>query len=159
LRAFGGATSIEFGEYMRIVVGADNRGYELKDALADSLREGGHEVLDVGTNGPESVDYPDIALAVGEAIRDGRAERGVLVCGRGMALDPSGSCYWPGEEDPEAWEWRREQAALMKSGETALLSHHQLMRSTPAGGVGRPVGQPSAKATTPMHPASAGRLW
>src|SRR5438128_7958276 len=68
---------------MRIVVGADHRGYELKNALAASLRENGYDVLDVGTNGPDSVDYPDIALAVGEAIRDGRAERGVLVCGGG----------------------------------------------------------------------------
>src|SRR2546426_11733715 len=69
---------------MRIVVGADHRGYELKNTLAASLREGGHEVLDVGTSGPDSVDYPDIALAVGEAIREGRAERGVLVCGSGV---------------------------------------------------------------------------
>jgi len=69
---------------MRIVLGADHRGYELKDALAEGLRDAGHEVLDTGTHGPEPVDYPDIALAVGEAIRDGRAERGVLVCGSGV---------------------------------------------------------------------------
>lgn len=69
---------------MRIVVGADHRGYQLKGALADAIRAAGHEVLDVGTNGPESVDYPDIALFLGEAILDGRAERGVLVCGSGV---------------------------------------------------------------------------
>jgi ribose 5-phosphate isomerase B len=69
---------------MRIVLGADHRGYELKDALVESLREGGHEVTDTGTHGPEPVDYPDIALAVGEAIREGRAERGILVCGSGV---------------------------------------------------------------------------
>jgi ribose 5-phosphate isomerase B len=69
---------------MRIVVGADHRGFELKDALAAALREAGHEVTDTGTHGPEPVDYPDIALAVGEAIREGRAERGVLVCGSGV---------------------------------------------------------------------------
>jgi ribose 5-phosphate isomerase B len=69
---------------MRIVVGADHRGYQLKDALADAIRATGDEVLDVGTNGPESVDYPDIALAIGQAILDGRAERGVLVCGSGV---------------------------------------------------------------------------
>jgi len=80
---------------MRIVVGADHRGYELKDALADSLREGGHEVLDVGTNGPEPVDYPDVALAVGETIRDGRAERGVLVCGSGVGAAIA-ACKLPG---------------------------------------------------------------
>src|SRR2546428_13815999 len=80
---------------MRIVVGADHRGYELKNALAASLRENGHDVLDVGTNGPDSVDYPDIALAVGEAIRDGRAERGVLVCGSGVG-DAAAACKLPG---------------------------------------------------------------
>lgn len=69
---------------MRIVVGADHRGYELKGALADTIRAAGHEVLDVGTNGPESVDYPDIALAISEVILDGRAERGVFVCGSGV---------------------------------------------------------------------------
>lgn len=69
---------------MRIVVGADHRGYQLKDALADAIRESGHDVFDVGTNGPESVDYPDIALAIGEAVIDGRAERGVFVCGSGV---------------------------------------------------------------------------
>ena len=71
---------------MRIVAGADHRGYELKDALAAGLREGGHDVLDVGTNRPDAVDYPDIALAVGEAIREGRAERGILVCGSGIGM-------------------------------------------------------------------------
>ena len=69
---------------MRIVVGADHRGYQLKGVLADAIRAAGHEVVDVGTNGPESVDYPDMALAIGEAIVDGRAERGVFVCGSGV---------------------------------------------------------------------------
>jgi len=69
---------------MRIVLGADHRGYELKDVLAEGLREAGHEVLDIGTHGPELVDYPDVALTLGEAIREGRAERGILVCGSGV---------------------------------------------------------------------------
>jgi RpiB/LacA/LacB family sugar-phosphate isomerase len=69
---------------MRIVLGADHRGYELKNALAARLRAQGHDVLDVGTNGPESVDYPDIALAIGGAIQRGRAERGIFVCGSGV---------------------------------------------------------------------------
>ena len=69
---------------MRIVVGADHRGYELKDEIAAALRRAGHEVLDVGTNSADSVDYPDYARAVGEALTDGRAERGVLVCGSGV---------------------------------------------------------------------------
>ena len=69
---------------MRIVIGADHRGYELKDQIAAALREQGHEVLDVGTNSADSVDYPDYSRAVGEAIVDGRAERGIIVCGSGV---------------------------------------------------------------------------
>ena len=69
---------------MRIVIGADHRGYELKDEIAAALKRDGHEVLDVGTNSADSVDYPDYARAVGEAIVDGRAERGILVCGSGV---------------------------------------------------------------------------
>ncbi len=69
---------------MRIVVGADHRGYELKDQIATALKRAGHHVLDVGTNSADSVDYPDYSRAVGEALTDGRAERGVLVCGSGV---------------------------------------------------------------------------
>lgn len=69
---------------MRIVVGADHRGYELKDEIAAALKGAGHEVVDVGTDSAESVDYPDYARAIGEALRDGRAERGILVCGSGV---------------------------------------------------------------------------
>ncbi len=69
---------------MRIVVGADHRGYELKDEIADALKQAGHEVLDVGTHSADSVDYPDYARAIGGALTDGRAERGVLVCGSGV---------------------------------------------------------------------------
>ena len=66
-----------------IAIGADHAGYELKDEVGRILRDAGYDVLDLGTNGPESVDYPDFARAVGEAIQDGRAERGVVVCGSG----------------------------------------------------------------------------
>lgn len=69
---------------MRIVVGADHRGYQMKDEIAAALRRAGHQVLDVGTNSADSVDYPDYARAIGEALTDGRAERGVLVCGSGV---------------------------------------------------------------------------
>ncbi len=69
---------------MRLVVGADHRGYCLKDTIAEHLRSRGHDVLDVGTNDGNSVDYPDLALAVGRAIQSGQAERGFLVCGSGV---------------------------------------------------------------------------
>lgn len=69
---------------MRLVVGADHRGYCLKNVIAEHLRALGHDVLDVGTNDADSVDYPDLALAVGRAILEGQAERGFLVCGSGI---------------------------------------------------------------------------
>ncbi len=69
---------------MRIVVGADHRGYELKDEIAAALKQAGHETLDVGTHSADSVDYPDYARAIGGVLTDGLAERGVLVCGSGV---------------------------------------------------------------------------
>ena len=66
-----------------IAIGADHAGYELKDEVGQVLRRAGYEVLDLGTNGPESVDYPDYAEAVGRAVTDGRAWRGIVVCGSG----------------------------------------------------------------------------
>lgn len=69
---------------MRIVVGADHAGYELKQVLAAYLRHRGHEVLDIGTNSDDPVDYPDYADALSQAVLDGRAERGLLICGSGV---------------------------------------------------------------------------
>jgi RpiB/LacA/LacB family sugar-phosphate isomerase len=69
---------------MRIVVGSDHGGYELKQNVADGLRRDGHDVLDVGTDSVAPVDYPDFAEAVGAAVIAGRAERGVLICGSGV---------------------------------------------------------------------------
>ncbi len=69
---------------MRIVVGSDHAGFALKQDVAESLRREGHDVLDVGTDSTAPVDYPDSAEAVGQAVIDGRAEKGVLVCGSGV---------------------------------------------------------------------------
>jgi len=69
---------------MRIVLGADHAGFELKQNLAAFVRGLGHEVLDVGTDSAAAVDYPDFAEKVGLAIRDGQAERGILICGSGV---------------------------------------------------------------------------
>jgi len=69
---------------MRIVVGADHAGFVLKQEVAEMLRRAGHEVLDVGTDSTAPVDYPDSAEAVGRAVMEDRAERGVLVCGSGV---------------------------------------------------------------------------
>jgi ribose 5-phosphate isomerase B len=69
---------------MRIVVGSDHAGFLLKQEVAESLRRSGHEVLDVGAHSAEPSDYPDFAEAVGKAVLEGRADRGVLLCGSGV---------------------------------------------------------------------------
>jgi ribose 5-phosphate isomerase B len=71
---------------MRIALSADHAGYLLKDELAQWLREEGHEVTDLGTDGPESVDYPRFGAMLAEAIADGRAERGITICGSGIGV-------------------------------------------------------------------------
>jgi len=71
---------------MRIAIGADHAGVALKDQLKQWLIERGDAVDDVGTFTADSVDYPDYAAAVGHAVAEGRAERGVLVCGSGIGM-------------------------------------------------------------------------
>jgi len=69
---------------MRIAVGCDHAGFPLKAPAVQELKRLGHEVIDLGTNSVEAVDYPDFAQAVGEAVMRGEAERGLLVCGSGV---------------------------------------------------------------------------
>jgi RpiB/LacA/LacB family sugar-phosphate isomerase len=69
---------------VRIAVGADHAGFELKQEVAASLRKQGHEVVDVGTDSTAPVDYPDFAEKVSLAVRDGKAEKAVLICGSGV---------------------------------------------------------------------------
>jgi ribose 5-phosphate isomerase B len=71
---------------MRIALAADHAGYLLKDELKATLAQQGHDVLDLGTNSPAPVDYPDSAEAVAGAIREGDAERGIIVCGSGAGV-------------------------------------------------------------------------
>lgn len=71
---------------MRISIGADHAGYAYKSILVPWLEEASHEVLDEGTFGPESVDYPDYAAAVGYRVAGGEAERGILVCGSAIGV-------------------------------------------------------------------------
>ena len=71
---------------MRIALSADHAGYELKDALAEWLRDTGHEVSDLGTNGPESVDYPDYGARLARVVAAGEAERGIAICGSGIGI-------------------------------------------------------------------------
>ena len=71
---------------MRIALAADHAGYLLKNELKAKLAEQGHDVLDLGTDSPAPVDYPDSAEAVASAIRGGQAERGIIVCGSGAGV-------------------------------------------------------------------------
>ena len=68
---------------MRVAIGADHAGFQLKEDLAKLLADQGYAMLDMGTHSEAPVDYPDYAAAVGRAVREGRADRGVLVCGSG----------------------------------------------------------------------------
>ncbi len=69
---------------MRIAVGADHAGFELKENVRAFLQKAGHEVVDLGTHNLDPVDYPDYAEAVGRALREGKAERGIVICGSGV---------------------------------------------------------------------------
>jgi ribose 5-phosphate isomerase B len=71
---------------MRIVLTADHAGVDLKDELATWLGEQGHDILDLGTHSHESVDYPRFGVMLAEALADGRAERGISVCGSGIGV-------------------------------------------------------------------------
>ncbi len=71
---------------MTIACGFDHAGFPLKDEVLTILQEAGHDTLDLGTDSTAPVDYPDVALKVARAVRDGRAERGVLVCGSGAGV-------------------------------------------------------------------------
>ncbi len=69
---------------MKIVIGSDHAGFQLKNAMGDVIRALGHSVLDVGAFNENPSDYPDFAAAVGRAVLDRTADRGVLICGSGV---------------------------------------------------------------------------
>jgi len=73
---------------MKVAIGADHAGFALKERVGQYLKSKGYTVLDMGTDSAESTDYPQYAFKVAEAVRDGRADRGVLVCdsGNGIAI-------------------------------------------------------------------------
>lgn len=69
---------------MKVAVGSDHAGFPLKAKVSAAIASRGHEPIDLGTHDTQPVDYPDIARSVGEAIQDGRAARGILLCGSGV---------------------------------------------------------------------------
>jgi len=80
---------------MRIAIGADHAGFEMKRDLAAYMAKNGHEVIDMGTHTSAPVDYPDIAEAVAQAVRNGQADRGIVVCGSGAGAAIA-ACKFPG---------------------------------------------------------------
>jgi ribose 5-phosphate isomerase B len=97
---------------MRIALAADHAGYLLKDELAGWLREKGYEVSDLGTNGPESVDYPEFGAKLARFIAAGKAERGIAVCGSGIgisiAVNREPACRCARVEEPLSAQLSRE---------------------------------------------------
>ena len=97
---------------MRIALAADHAGYLLKDELVRWLREHGHEVADLGTNGPESVDYPEYGRKLARAVAQGEADRGIAVCGSGIgisiAVNRDPSCRCARVDDPLSAQLSRE---------------------------------------------------
>lgn len=71
---------------MRIAIGTDHAGWPYKETLIEDLEASGHEVTDLGTHGPDSVDYPDFARPVAESVARGEADRGILLCGSAVGV-------------------------------------------------------------------------
>jgi ribose 5-phosphate isomerase B len=78
--------SLQEANEMRIAVGADHAGFPIKDEVIQVVKQAGHRVLDVGAFNAEPSDYPDFALAVGQALQNGEVDRGILLCGSGVGV-------------------------------------------------------------------------
>jgi ribose 5-phosphate isomerase B len=76
---------------MIVAIGFDHAGFPLRERLLPLIASQGHEVIDLGTDNAEPIDYPDKALEVGRAVAEGRAERGILVCGSGAGVSVAAS--------------------------------------------------------------------
>lgn len=97
---------------MRIALASDHAGFALKDELAAWLRDSGHMILDLGTNSPDSVDYPQFGSRLATAVASGEAERGVAVCGSGIgisiAVNRNPKCRCARVDDPLSARLARE---------------------------------------------------
>lgn len=105
-----GSSSGNVGTDRVVALGSDHAGYLMKDMLRDELTSQGYKVLDLGTNSPDSVDYPDFGAAVADAVAGGKADCGVVVCGSGIGISIAAN------RNPGA------RAALCHSGLEAQLS-------------------------------------
>ena len=93
-----------------IAIASDHAGFELKSALQQELIDQGYDILDLGTNSLNSADYPDFGYAMADALKDGHAARGVLVCGSGIGMSIAANRY------------RQIRAALVQDVEAARMS-------------------------------------
>lgn len=100
----------------RIAIGADHAGYELKEEILKHLQEKGMEVLDKGTNAPDSVDYPDHAHAVAQAVSDGTAPIGVVICGSANGVNITANKH---HGVRSALAWRPDVARLAREHNNA----------------------------------------
>ena len=118
---------------MRIALAADHSGYVLKDELATWLRETGHDVIDLGTNGPESVDYPQFGAKLAEAVANGSADRGVAVCGSGIgisiAVNRNPACRCARVDDPLSAALAREHNDANVLAMGARLIGHDMAKA------------------------------
>jgi ribose 5-phosphate isomerase B len=118
---------------MRIALAADHAGYALKDDLNAWLRELGHETIDLGTNGPESVDYPAFGKRLAEAVASGEAERGIAVCGSGIgisiAVNREPKCRCARVDDPLSAALAREHNDANVLAIGARLIGHDMARA------------------------------
>lgn len=96
---------------LRIAVGADHAGFSYKKAIADHLALLGHQVTDFGTYGPDSVDYPDFAHPVAEAVETAKADFGILVCGSGNGVAITANKH---DGVRAGLAWNAEVAALVR---------------------------------------------
>jgi len=96
---------------MKIAIGCDHAGFPYKDIIIKALNKEGHEVIDHGTNSPDSVDYPDFVHPVASMVDAGEVERGILICGSG-----NGVCMTANKHDGvrAALCWKREIAELAR---------------------------------------------
>ena len=97
---------------MRIALASDHAGFALKDELAAWLRDSGQVVIDLGTNGPDSVDYPEFGARLANAVASGEADRGIAVCGSGIgisiAVNRNPKCRCARVDDPLSARLARE---------------------------------------------------
>ena len=86
-----------------VAIASDHAGYDLKAIVAEELSEMGYQVLDLGTDGPQSVDYPDFGAALAKAVQAGEVERGILICGTGIGISIAANRY-PGVRAAVCWD-------------------------------------------------------